>query len=776
MSRRARRRAAVALAALLGPWCAFLIADAVDPLPRQALEPAPARLVTAHDGRPLRIFLPEDGRYRLPASLEEISPAMLRTIVASEDRWFRWHPGVNPLAVVRATLANLRAGEVVSGASTITMQIARLIEPKPRTLGGKLHEAFRALQLEWHHDKEALLETYLNLTPYGGNLQGVGAAAWFYFGKRPAQLSLGEAALLTVIPRSPVRYDPVRAPERAERARRLVIDQLHDRGAIDAEERADALLQPLPDRVRPAPFEAPHMARLAAVRAPRGRAEVRSTLDLDLQRTVAARAGAYIETLRRQGIGNVAVVVEEIETRAVRALVGSDDFFDVAHGGQLNAAVAERSPGSTLKPFLYALAIDRGLIVPDSWVLDVPTDFSGYVAENYDGEYRGRVTASTALAQSLNAPAVRLLSRVGLEPFLATLRSGGLGTLDRSPLHYGLPLVLGAGEVRLLDLVNLYASMADGGRHAEFRLLEEEPRDPEPRRLVSPEAAELVTRVLAEVERPDMPEAWRLTRDVPAVAWKTGTSYGHRDAWAVGFSRRYAIGVWVGNLDGRGERGISGARHAGPLLFDLFRAVEGNGSRLPHRRDLDLVPTRVCALSHEVPGPFCPTTTMLTIPGTTRLSRCAMHRRIFVDAATGEQVAGECLRDRAHRPVLLTVEPAEMVAWMIARGQQVNAVPPLSAGCGAIPDRDPPRIVSPDAATPYVVRRDAPAEHQRIALTARVAADVRRLYWYQDGELVGAAGVGEPVFVAARPGSHRLVVVDDTGRSHAVSYRVQDGG
>ena len=758
-------------AVLVAVPATLLALDTAFPLPTGSMYRAPARVVSDASGVPLRIFLPADGRYRMPVRLAEVSPVMVRVLVGSEDRWFWWHPGVNPLAVARAAVANLSAGRVVSGASTIPMQIARLVEPKRRTLRGKLAETLRALQLEWHYDKQQLLEMYLNLTPYGGNLEGVGAAAWFYFGKHAAELSLGEAALLTALPRSPVAYDPERHPEPARRARDRVLRQLQAYDLVSEREVEDALRHPVPSGRLAAPFAAPHFAQLVAERIPASVTALRTTLDLELQRTVERRVRTRIDALRGAGLGNVAVVVIDNATRGVRAMVGSASFFETVEQGQVNGALASRSPGSTLKPLLYAQALDAGLIAPDTFLLDVPTDFAGYVAENYDGAYRGRVTASDALRWSLNAPAVRLLARSGLEEFLGVLQRGGLATLDKPALHYGLPLVLGAGEVRLVDLVNLYASLANGGLHRDWVVVGQAAE--EPRQLVSAAAAAMVTRVLSEVERPDLPAAWELTLDVPEVAWKTGTSYGHRDAWAVGFSGSLSVGVWVGNFDGSAQKGISGARHAGPLLFDVFRALEP-GAALPKPGLDEVVAVRVCADSHQLPGPFCPRqTSMEVIAGVTQLRTCDVHRRVFVDTENGDRLSGDCLATRPHRPVVLEVLPAELVAWHRAQGQSAGTMPPLSAACTGVPGSEPPRIVTPVASTPYVLRSDAPLEHQRIALTAQAAVGARRLYWYQDGVLVGSAEPGTTVFVSSHPGEHELVVVDDTGRADELRYRVE---
>lgn len=755
------------------PWLGFLVLDRLFPFPEARLVRPAARIVTDHRGEPLRLFLPPDGILRLPVALEQVSPALRRAIVASEDRRLGRHPGVDPWAVLRAAWSNARAGRIVSGASTIPMQIARLVDPRPRTLGAKAIEAFRALQLARRFDADALVELYLGLAPFGGNLEGVGAAAWLHLGVAPGDLSLGGAALLTALPRAPAAYDPARHPEAARRARDRVLEQLVARGAFPDEAVAFARRQPVPTVRQPMPFVAPHFSRWVAERFP-GRDRISTTLDAAQQRGVEALVESHVRALRSRGPGNAAAVVLDLETRGVRAMVGSADFFEVGRPGQVNGALAPRSPGSTLKPFLYALAFDRGAIVPDSFLLDVPTDYAGYVPENYDGAHRGRVTAREALVHSLNVPAVRVLADVGLARFHELLLRLGFTTLDRPAMSYGLPLVLGAGEVTLLDLTNAYATLAEGGVHRAVRV-EPGPAGPGVR-VLSRGAVALVTEVLAAVARPDLPRAWELARDVPAVAWKTGTSYGHRDAWAVGFSRDHAIGVWVGNLDGRSSEGISGADHAAPLLFDLFRLVEAEGARLPESAAPEMHAVTVCAVSHELPGAFCPARVQVpALRGTSRLPTCATHRRAFVDDETGLRLAGACLGTRPHRARIFEVPPAPLAAWWRSAGRGVTPMPALHPECAEAPAGSGPRIVSPEEATPYRVRQAAPAAFQKLRLAAHAGAGTERLYWYQDGRLVGSAPPEGRVFVPLEAGSHRLVVVDDAGRSDAVRYRVEEG-
>jgi penicillin-binding protein 1C len=491
-----------------------------------------------------------------------------------------------------------------------------------------------------------------------------------------------------------------------------------------------------------------------------------------VQKIAEEQTTLWVSTLRDRGIGSAAVAVIENDTRAVRAMVGSPHFFEEAYDGQVNGATARRSPGSTLKPFLYALAMDAGLITPDSYLFDIPTDFSGYIPENYDGQYHGRVTMREALVQSLNAPAVRLLSTVGVETFHRLLQRGGLTTLDRPSASYGLPLILGSGEVSLLDLTNLYATLAVGGEHRPIQIYSGAggPGD----RLFSGEAAALTAGILTGVQRPDLPRAWRLTRDVPMVAWKTGTSYGHRDAWSMGFSSRYTIGVWVGNFDGRGQKGLAGSEYAAPLLFALFRAIEGGAAQLAFPRDLHLGTVNVCPLSHELAGPFCPSPEAVTVlPGRSKLSPCSYHRRVFVDMTTGDQLIGLCLASRPHRTEVIAVYPPELMAWWSTQGQALPPVPRLSPLCTDVPEGKELTIISPGSSTPYRFRRDTPAADQKILLRAQVTSSTTQLYWYQDGKLLAASPPAAQVLLPLQVGRHRLTVVDNSGRVSSTTYQVE---
>jgi len=748
----------------------FLVLDRIFPFPAERLSPAPSTVVLDNRDAPIRYFLAPDQSWRFPVSLDETAKVFLDSVIASEDRHFFSHPGVNPFSILQAAATNLSSWRVVRGGSTITMQVARLAEPRPRTVGSKLIECFRALQLEAGYSKREILAFYINMAPYGGNIVGVGAASLFYFGKPPSMLSLSEAALLTAIPRSPNRLSPVRHPEAAARGRAKVLAAMADCGAVTPEQAEDASGDALPARLTLPPLIAPHFAQMALAREGRV-ARIRTGLDSRVHELARQAMRARLVELRAQGVENAAVVVIDVATRQVLSLAGSADFFDLSRHGRVNAALARRSPGSALKPFLYAEAFQQGLAAPETLLLDIPVTFGGYDPRNYDGTYRGRVEASEALIHSLNAPAVRLLSSVGQDRFLDLLRRGGLG-LDKPAAHYGLSLILGGGEVTLLDLTNLYATLARGGMHGPPSF--EPDQISRETRLFSPEACALTAGILSRLERPDLPGGIERTKGVPAVAWKTGTSFGHRDAWAVGFSARYAVGVWTGNVQGRAVKGISGARQAAPLLFDVFRALEPDGSGLPRADGLNLDEVEVCALSRQLPGQDCRQRVKLTvIPGITQLGACLVHKRVLVDASTGLRVAGDCLAGREVRQEVVTVFPAELTAWWRLGGMPVPGIPGPDPGCTAAMAGEGPRIVSPRDRMVYSLRPDSPEKFQHVGLEAQAGADAGRLHWFQDGRMVAERLPGEASFLELTPGSHRLVVVDGQGRSDSVSYVVE---
>ncbi len=563
-------------------------------------------LVVDRDGRVLRGFTARDGIWRLAVDPAAVSPLYRDMLIAAEDRRFRAHAGVDPFALVRAMGQWLAHGRPVSGASTLTMQTARLLEPRPRTLWSKLIEMARAVQLEWHYTKDEILGIYLTLAPYGGNLEGVRMASLAWFGREPAQLSAAEAALLVALPQSPTRRRPDRHPEAARAARDRVLARLAASGTLTAAAAAEAAEEPVPAERHALPFVAPHLAEtLVAQAGARGRGEVVATLiDGRLQRT--------LEDLARRGLdgqeaeANLAIVVVDNRSRAVIGYVGSSDYFAVRRGGPIDLARAVRSPGSALKPFIYGLGFEDRLIHPETVIQDVRLRFGDYSPVNFAHGFSGELTVREALRQSLNIPAVAVLDRIGPARLAARLRAAG------APLRLppgadapSLPIALGGAGTRLVDLVMLYTALANGGEAAPLRYRPSDPAVAEeageatgapgagesgagpaviPARLLDPVAAWYVTDILAGMGPPTAMLDRAAAPLGRRIAYKTGTSYGFRDAWAIGYDADHTVGVWVGRPDGSPRPDRYGRNTAAPLLYQVFDLLPA-----PRR---DVVPPR----------------------------------------------------------------------------------------------------------------------------------------------------------------------------------------
>lgn len=560
--RRLRRFAVTLFAALL----ATLSLDRLFPPPLPDLDADLATVVTARDGRPLRAFPDREGVWRLPVDLDEVSPLYLEALLTYEDRWFWQHPGVNPVAVLRAIMQGLGEGRIVSGASTLSMQVARLIEPQAPGMRGKIKQSLRALQLEWRLDKREILRLYLNYAPFGGPIEGVQAASWAYLGKPASQLSHAEAALLAVLPQAPSRLRPDRQPERARVARDKVLQRLADFQVWPASVIEDARAENVVARSLAIPQSAALLAERLRRAHPRDR-RITSSIDHDLQLRLEAQVAAWIERLPPRT--SAAVLVMDNRSAEVRAYLGSARFGEDARYGHVDMVQAWRSPGSTLKPFVYGLAIDAGSVHSASLLVDAPQDFEGYRPDNFDQRFRGPVSLADALQQSLNVPAVAVLQRLGPARFAARLEHAGLRLRLPSGDRPNLSLVLGGTEVRLQDLVAAFAALHRDGRAPALRLT---PEDPElDRRLLSPGAAWIIAEILRTA--PDGSDG-RFARATGArLAYKTGTSYGFRDSWAVGGTAGVTIGVWVGRPDGTPSPGQFGAVTALPLLQAVYASL-----------------------------------------------------------------------------------------------------------------------------------------------------------------------------------------------------------
>lgn len=777
------------------------------PLPERLALPG-SSVVRWRDGGTAFLTLSADDRWRVPVDPADVDPAYIEALVRLEDKRFWVHPGVDPLAIARAAVGNLRQGRVVSGASTLTMQVVRLSEPRPRTLRSKLVEAARAVQLELRMSKTEILSAYIDLVPFGGNLEGVEAASHAFFGHGADRLTPAEIATLLAIPQDPTGRAP--SPDNRQRldaarasiARRLLAEGLLERhlqtdgvaaGAsggdraaaatgsattlVTADQVLDSIQRtPVPTARLPLPRHAPHAAAwLLGGPAVPGRV-VQTSLDRGVQARVEAVVAQASEGLRRRGIDDIAVVVVQHDTGLVSALVGGQDFWSGRHGAQIPTFAVPRSPGSALKPFLYADAIDQGLVLPDQLVLDIPVRYGGYSPANYDGNFDGMVALEDALSRSLNVPFVRLLGSVGVERFLGQLRALGATSLVDRPGHYGLSAVIGGVELTPLELAGMYATLARGGQHLPLRWLQPDAPPPAPVRTMSSGAAWLTTGALSRKDRPDFPARRDLSAVPRHIHWKTGTSFGNRDAWAIGSGARYTVAVWLGNLDRRPSAWLVGADAAGPVLFDLLDALSDGHDRDPRAAwttPPDLQPVDLCALSGQPPTDACPTVRQgLALRHRVPTATCALHQEVELDVATGLQVGPGCREGRELRREVRVAWPSAVQRWLSTRYREQLPTPDLDPACRLAARGEGPRIASPTAAQVAVLVPGLPASSQEIPFEAESDQD-DPLVWFVDGAELARAPAGERVWWTPTPGTHQVLVMDSHGRSSQVQLRVR---
>ncbi|AZF61637.1 Penicillin-insensitive transglycosylase & transpeptidase PBP-1C [Pseudomonas sp. LBUM920] len=746
------------------------------PLPKDDL----ARVVLAEDGTPLWRFADANGVWRYPVQTREVSPYYLDALLTYEDRWFYEHPGVNPLALLRATWQNLTGARVVSGGSTLSMQVARLLDPHSRTFHGKLRQLWRTAQLEWHLSKDEILNLYLNRAPFGGTLQGVAAASWAYLGKSPAQLTHAEAALLAVLPQAPSRLRPDRHPQRAQQARdkvlrRLAEFQVWPQSAVD-----EALQEPLLLAPRLEPSLAPLLAR--RLNRPDSPPLIRTTLDATLQRRLEDLLLGWRARLPEHT--SAAILVVEEETMAVRAYLGSVDINDAKRFGHVDMISALRSPGSTLKPFLYGMALDEGLIHSESLLQDVPRRYGDYRPGNFSMGFSGAVPASTALSSSLNLPAVQLLEAYGPKRFAAQMRIGGVPLALPALAEPNLALILGGAGSRLEDLVSGYSAFARDGRSAAIRLQPDDTLKERP--LLSPGSAWIVRRILSGQARPDRdPRAELVQR--PVLAWKTGTSYGFRDAWALGVGPRYLIGVWIGRPDGTPVPGQFGLASAAPLMLQVHDVLTNRDSQRGISAPVRPVPANVGVAAICWPlgqpmsrsDPNCRRQRFAwTLDNTTPPTLQALDQPLSVGLMESVWVNAKGLRVDAHCPGAVSKNialwPAPLEPWL-PRGERREARIPA-----ADPDCPPPALAASSPLSIVGVRegdqlRLPAASQQALHLKISALGGSGRRWWFLNGAPLGDSANQDSINASFEQlGRYQLSVLDEAGQTARLEFSVID--
>ncbi|MBW6475952.1 MAG: penicillin-binding protein 1C [Chromatiales bacterium] len=721
-------------------------------------------------GELLWLSLAHDQRYRLPITLDETASALIEATLLYEDRNFYRHYGVDLPAMLRATWQSLHGQRRVGG-STITMQLARLRYRLPHSLRGKLLQIARAIQIERHYHKDEILAAYLSLAPYGRNIEGAEAASRIYFDKPASAISLPEAMALALIPQNPRRRNPTSEAGRAA----LLAAQQALSGRWQAEH-GETLPLNLALRFRPPealPMHAPQRIQAIHQGGLAGPGPQTTTLDARLQDSLETLLARHLDTLQNQGIDNGALLVLDYRDMALRAAVGSADYFNPAIAGQVDGSRAPRSPGSALKPLLYALALEQGLIHPMSLLHDAPRRLGSYTPENFDRHFSGPLLAQDALIHSRNVPAVSLFAELappGLHGLLAQAEVQGLREAD----HYGMALVLGGMEIRMEELALLYAMLANHGQWRPLRQLADTAAEPG-KHLLSPEAAWLSLEMLRHHPAPHQRQLPGVAvRQARQVAWKTGTSHGFRDAWALGVSGPYVVAVWLGHFDGRGNPALVGRNAAGPLLFAIIEALAAQSADWPEPA-FDLTGLRLqqepmCAIGGDLPGAHCPLIRPgWFIPGVSPLRVETIHRQI--------PLLPNGLRACRHRPPHTSLAvyefwPSELQAIFARAGIHRPAPPPYGEDCPL--DRQAsqgqaPQIRSPQAGLTYTLQ----AGREQIPLQASHDAGVSRLYWFADQRLLGQVAAGETLFWSAESGNWAIRVVDDHGRSASVGIQVR---
>jgi penicillin-binding protein 1C len=752
--------------ALNAALLALLVLAIALPLPGRAI--GWSTVVEYRDGRPAYVFLSPDQKWRLETSLDRVDPRFVASLIALEDKRFWSHDGVDPIAVARAAWTDAVHRRVVSGGSTLSMQLARLIDPQPRTIHAKLVEMFRAVQLDLRLSKREILEAYLSRTPYGGNVEGLEAAAWTYFGHDARRLTPLEIATLLAVPQGPARYAPSPANVARLRARRDdILGKLIAAGVFaPADARAalaDAAATAPPDHLRAMPREASHAAVWLHERHP-DLVWIRTTLDAGAQETVEHAVHDRAADLARRGIFGAAIVVVDHRSRDVVALVGNLDADDAKHGGQIEMFDRPRSTGSTLKPFLYALAIDRGLALPGYLVPDVPRQFGTYRPRNFNGDWSGLVTLEDALGRSLNLPFVDLLDRVGVPAFLTELASAGVTEANAPAGEYGLSLIVGGLEVPPLELAGLYAMLAEDGRYAPPRLLASDPR-PAPVTVFGAGAAWLTRQALSKKDRPDFPRRRELDATPPQIHWKTGTSYGFRDAWAAGSGPRYTAVVWTGNPDRTPSTELVGSQAAGPILFDVLEALADRAHPPPpDAPPPDLTWVDVCPYSGHIASDACPDRVKVLAPiHAVPTEPCPYHRAYDVDVATHRAVLPPCRTPgRDYERESFVVLPSAVVAWLEQRQRAVPDAPVFADGCAD--DRGgAPIVLTPAEGEVITLVPGVRPEQQKVPLSASTHGAA--LTWFVDGALVGTVPASRRLFWTPTLGTHEVVVADPAGHT-----------
>ena len=774
-------------------------------LPDPLFNEPQASILLARDGTLLSAKIAADGQWRFPPSAQ-VPEKYRRALLAFEDKRFDSHLGIDPLAIARAARLNLQNGRTVSGASTITMQVARLARARgsngegadraeSRSIARKLVEALLALRLETAFSKHEILALYASNAPFGGNVVGLEAASWRYFGRSPAKLSWAESATLAVLPNSPALVTPGRGRPALLAKRNRLLERLYEARALTALDLKLALAEPLVDAPLPLPNQARHLLETLRSRYPNVH-RFETTLDATLQANASQMVRERAAALGREGVYNVAAIVADNRTFEVLAYVGNSTWSTRNERGfAVDIVRRPRSTGSILKPFLYAAMLDGGQILPHTLVPDIPTQYAGYRPENFDRAYRGAVPADVALAQSLNVPAVRSLKEFGVARFYDLMQGMGLSTLTRSPDDYGLTLILGGAEGTLWDITGMYSSLADLARritpaapcaYRELSVLRRATDVASPRgdaraphaSEITPAAAWLTLNALLEAPRPADEAQWKTFASSRKIAWKTGTSWGFRDAWAVGSTSHYTVGVWAGNATGEGRPGLTGATAAAPLMFELHsRLAPAPWFTQP---TLGMKQVEVCRDDGFLANSGCESRSEW-IPASSHFDKLSSyHRLVHLDASARFQVDSSCERVANMQHASWFVLPPAQEYYFRRVHSGYRELPAFRADCersrGVREERPPMDFLYPNASGSLYIPVELDGRRGRTILEAVHRDSGASLFWHLDGVYLGATSTFHQMSLDLPPGPHSVTIVDSRGNRLTRAFEVLSAG
>jgi len=722
----------------------------------------------------LAAHIAKDDQWRFP-NIQSIPEKYKQAILHFEDKRFYYHPGMDPMAMARALYLNVSRGRIVSGGSTITMQVIRLAKNNPpRTVYEKFKEVIAATRLELDYSKDEILALHASNAPFGGNVIGLEAASWRYFGRTPAQLSWAESATLAVLPNSPALIHPAKNRQALKKKRDRLLKILNQHQVISDIEFKLAVLEPLPQKPKPLPRHAPHLldSMMRAHDTPR----LQTTVEAKIQKNVEQVTAQHAQELALQDVHNLAALVIDNETFEVMAYVGNSQYGNqLERGHAVDIVHRPRSTGSILKPLLFARMIQSGEILPDTLVPDLPTQYAGYMPENYDRLYRGAVPAKQALARSLNVPAVRMLRKHGVSRFYSYLQQAGMTTLTRPADDYGLTLILGGSEATLWEMASIYANLAYTAKQDRYQL------DARYRAIkvdaagatttnriaqISPATAWMTLNALLAVSRPGQESHWREFSSSRKVAWKTGTSFGLRDAWAIGSDAKYTVAVWVGNASGEGRAGLTGVKSAAPIMFDIFNKLDKPESWFVKPLHL-MKSVQICKQNGYLSGAGCESK-QVWIPRESHFQQASPHHRVVhLDGNKQWRVNGRCE----------TVSNMQHVSWFeLPPGQafyyqrshaKYRALPALRPDCrshiASTKQHGPIDILYPLPGTRIYIPVDLGQQKSRTVFEAVHSKTDSTLFWHLDEKYLGATENFHNLALNIEPGKHTLTLVDETG-------------